>query len=147
MAVGSHGKPYLRGNPFYFNLSHSGGLVVCAVEQMPVGVDVERVRHFSSMLLERVCTLREQEQVSACENRDRAITRLWTMKESYMKYTGLGFAQGLLATEFEGLEEKHPRLRSGEGCFTTLELPGAFLTLCTQSPTELRLERVAAKAF
>lgn len=146
LAVGPHGKPYLRGDPFYFNLSHSGGLVACAAEETPVGVDVEKVRSFSPALLKRICTPREQELVSACENKDSALTRLWTMKESYMKYTGLGFAQGILATEFESFG-RHPRLCSGEGCFTTVELPGAFLTLCTREPVELCLEKVPEEAF
>ena len=36
LVYGPHGKPFLKGNPFYFNLSHSGGIVACAVQTCEV---------------------------------------------------------------------------------------------------------------
>ena len=47
LVYGPHGKPFLKGNPFYFNLSHSGGIVACAVQTCEVGLDVEKKREFS----------------------------------------------------------------------------------------------------
>ncbi len=141
---GEHGKPFLKGNPFYFNLSHSGGLVLCAAEDVPVGVDVEKRRSFSEKLMERICTPGERALAESGGDRDRALTQLWTMKESYMKYTGKGFAQGILSTEFSSLGDR-PALRSGDAFFVSRELSGAFLTLCTGEPVELFLEQVSSK--
>ena len=38
------GKPFLARHPLiHFNLSHTAGVAVCAVDDRPVGIDVERV--------------------------------------------------------------------------------------------------------
>jgi len=36
-----HGRPYVKGDPVYFSMSHSGDLLVLAVDDHPVGVDAE----------------------------------------------------------------------------------------------------------
>ncbi len=138
---GEHGKPFLKGDPFYFNLSHSGGIIVCAAEDTPVGVDVEKLRPFSERLMRRICTPGERTLVEGLKDRDKALTQLWTMKESYMKYTGKGFAQGILSTEFAALG-KHSRLCSKDAFFVSREFLGAFLTLCTKTPVALSVQRV-----
>lgn len=43
---GAHGKPYLPGGP-HFSIAHSRGLIACAIEDVPAGLDIERVREFS----------------------------------------------------------------------------------------------------
>ena len=40
--IGKNGKPMTNG--CYFNISHSHGLVACAVSDVPVGIDVEKIR-------------------------------------------------------------------------------------------------------
>ena len=37
-------KPYLEGNAWYVSLSHSGQYAVCALNEKPLGVDVEVIR-------------------------------------------------------------------------------------------------------
>ncbi len=40
-----YGKPYLNGYPnYYFNISHSGEFVVCAISNNPVGIDIEQIK-------------------------------------------------------------------------------------------------------
>lgn len=141
LTVGSHGKPYLKGNARYFNLSHSGGLVACATGDREVGVDVEGKRQFSARLKRRICTPGELSMIERADNEDEALTSLWTMKESYMKYTGLGFAQGILATEFTVLGER-PVLKSGDACFACADLGEAYLTLCSETPPALDFLRI-----
>lgn len=141
---GTHGKPYLKTPLFFFSLSHSGGQVVCAVEDCEVGADIERKRKFSPRLARRICTPAEAAFIASEENADDALTRLWTMKESYMKYTGLGLAQGILQTEFSALGE-YPRLALKGPCFRSVDLGSAFLTLCTERPVSLSLHRLDKK--
>ncbi len=50
-SYGENGKPLVAGA--YFNLSHSGDLVLCAVSDLPVGADVERLRAVKPHLCER----------------------------------------------------------------------------------------------
>lgn len=82
-----HGKPYLAGNDdVFFNVSHSGNLAVCAVSPRQVGVDVELVRKFDEPLKRHV--------FNTPPLSDAECTRLWTVKESVMKYFGTGISLG-----------------------------------------------------
>ena len=50
------GKPYAKGLPVEFNISHSGDMVVCAVDDKPVGIDIEEVRPIDLTVAKRICT-------------------------------------------------------------------------------------------
>ncbi len=84
---GAHGKPYLPGGP-HFSIAHSRGLIACAIEGVPAGLDIERVREFSPAMREKICTPGE---LSLTGGDSRLLTQLWTCKESHMKLTGRGF--------------------------------------------------------
>lgn len=137
---GPRGKPYLPGGP-EFSISHSRGLIGCAVDGGPVGLDIERVRRFTPGMRGKICT---QGELLLTGGDDSLLTQLWTCKESYMKLTGLGFAQGLHETEFSALGER-PRLSGREEArFSSvlLERRGEafWLTLCRAGGAELRIK-------
>jgi len=101
------GKPFLPSLPdFRFSLSHSGETVLCAVSERELGCDVERVRNFDLRLAERFFHPEESAYLSALPEGERqaAFFRLWTLKESYMKARGLGFAlpMSAFAISFDG---------------------------------------------
>lgn len=75
------GQPGREGG--YISLSHSYGLVACAVDQRPVGVDVERIRPVPPRLLG---LLSEEER--AYVRCDADFFRLWTLKEALIKCRG-----------------------------------------------------------
>lgn len=75
------GQPGREGG--YLSLSHSYGLVACAVDQRPVGVDVERIRPVPPRLLG---LLSEEER--AYVRCDADFFRLWTLKEALIKCRG-----------------------------------------------------------
>ena len=52
----AHGKPYVVGPNLHFNVSHSGDLVVCALHDRPIGIDVEQIREINMRLADRLCT-------------------------------------------------------------------------------------------
>ena len=56
LAESETGKPYAVDLPVEFNISHSGELVVCAVDAQPVGIDVEMIRPIHLRIAKRVCT-------------------------------------------------------------------------------------------
>lgn len=72
----------------YASIAHSHDLVVCAVSDHPVGIDVEhhRPRDFDA-LAELVCGSREWQEYVARPTEDRArhFYSLWVLKEALLK--------------------------------------------------------------
>jgi 4'-phosphopantetheinyl transferase len=85
------GKPFIEGAP-YFSISHCKEGIAVAVAEVPVGIDIEGVRHADEGLLERVMNAWEYQALMATspEQRDRCFTRLWTQKEAVVKMEGTG---------------------------------------------------------
>ncbi len=113
MDYGEKGKPYLKDYPFYFNLSHSGEYVICAVSDREVGADIQRCSMEKGERLERIArrffSPEEMAALVRCrEQAERAALfyRLWTRKEAYGKLTGSGIGAALnknfLPPESEG---------------------------------------------
>lgn len=96
VAVEPNGKPYLVGEEnLHFNLSHSGNMVMCALSDQEVGCDVEQMAAFEHELAEYVMTEKELSRIYCREGdagQREMFFRLWTLKESYMKATGLGIS-------------------------------------------------------
>ena len=93
LVYGEHKKPRLaREQGVHFNLSHSGTLAMCAVSGEPVGADVEALHAYDAGVMRLAATPAEHEWMSTQDDKDRAFTRLWTRKESYLKLTGAGLS-------------------------------------------------------
>lgn len=84
-----HGKPYWENGP-HFSISHCNQGIAVAVNDKPVGVDIEAIRRADKDLIKRVMYAREQEQIAQATEPDRAFTRLWTQKEAIVKWRGTG---------------------------------------------------------
>lgn len=80
-----HGKPYFEGGPF-FSISHCKAGIAVAIDDMPIGIDIESIRHADDELIRR--TMNEEEQARIHSDRD--FTRLWTQKEAVVKAQGTG---------------------------------------------------------
>ena len=99
--TGTYGKPYIANatniaNPpgLHFNISHSGDLLVCAVNDEPVGVDVELIRAADPDIAKRVFRDDEYDFVmSGPDMSGSAFFKIWTMKESYVKWEGRGISK------------------------------------------------------
>ena len=102
-----YGKPFFRNAPdIHFSISHSATKVAVAVSDREVGCDIEQVItarlsdrsavQEAAKCLEmagRFFTSEEHMAMKAMESpseRIRMFYRCWTLKESYMKATGLG---------------------------------------------------------
>ena len=79
-----HGKPYWENGP-YFSISHCKQGIAVAIDDQPIGIDIEAIRHADADLIER--TMNEEERVGMD---DRKFTRLWTQKEAIVKAQGVG---------------------------------------------------------
>lgn len=102
-AYGENGKPYLPDYPqIYFNLAHSGTMALAAFADTEVGCDIEEIRTASLKLAKRFFCLSEYAYIDSFAGReqDYAFYRIWTLKESFLKVTGMGMRLPLDAFEF-----------------------------------------------
>lgn len=113
LVKGEHGKPYLSGNasPVFFNLSHSGDYMVCALSENEVGVDIERDGRERLQVARRFFHPREVEALESLSGLQRKdlFFRYWSAKESFLKYTGNGLASPLSGFEVR-FEENEIRI-------------------------------------
>ncbi len=93
-----HGKPFLPDGPF-FSISHCKEGIAVAVDEKPVGIDIEGIRRADRDLIARVMNKGEQEQITNAADPARMFTRLWTQKEAVVKAQGVGICS------FEQLQE------------------------------------------
>lgn len=103
-AYEKEGKPYLVRYPkLHFNLSHSGDYVCCAVGSTPVGTDIQKITKVKEGLARRFFTDKDNQNLASCsgEDREKLFFRMWSIKESYMKLTGRGMAEGLNTFEID----------------------------------------------
>lgn len=84
------GKPEVVGvySPG-FNISHTEYRVVCAWDKAEIGVDIEVIREAPAENV--IDFFHPAEQRFLMNSHDRgAFTKIWTLKESYTKYKGMG---------------------------------------------------------
>ena len=85
------GKPAVDADGVYVSVSHSGPYALCAVADVPVGVDVEVVRSADEKFMRRVCSEAEMAYIRVGDDGDCArFWEIWTAKESLFKLTGKG---------------------------------------------------------
>lgn len=88
-----YGKPVLlKPHGVHFNISHSGNWVVCAVDDNPVGIDVEMIKPIDLKVAKRFFS--RNEYISLInqpeEMKLKFFYQIWTLKESYIKMKGKG---------------------------------------------------------
>ena len=99
-----YGKPNIIGvADFHFSLSHSGEWVVCAIDDQPLGVDVQEICLKTDLdIAERFFSAREARDLLGLpqiDQRDYFFT-LWSLKESFIKAEGKGLSIALDSFEF-----------------------------------------------
>ena len=95
ITYGENGKPEIKG--LYFNLSHSGDVVICAAGDAEVGCDIEAIADVKEGVADRFFTQNEILYLKGFDGEQKRTEffRLWTIKESYMKLTGEGMSLSL----------------------------------------------------
>ena len=90
--TGKYDKPSICNHEnIYFNLSHSGKMVLCAISDMEVGADIEYIdSEIDLNIAKHYFYNSEYENIMNAENKADEFFKYWVLKESYMKYTGLG---------------------------------------------------------
>ena len=95
-----YGKPYIKNNPLYFNISHSSDYIVIIISDRECGIDIEKIRPINNNIIDRVCLDKEIDMIID----DKSFTKIWTMKEAYSKYKGVGFSYGFKNIDTTNIE-------------------------------------------
>lgn len=85
--LSDEGRPYVEGDNCFFNISHTDEIAVCAVSDKQVGVDIEGPREFKDSLIKYTFS---EKEIALADETAVTYSRLWTIKESVMKWTGMG---------------------------------------------------------
>ena len=101
---GKYGKPCFRIHPeVRFNISHSGDLVICAVSDFEIGIDIqEKSRMNTDRIAKKIMSPAEHKKYLERSERQDFFYRVWVMKESYVKWTGDGITRELHSLPMNG---------------------------------------------
>jgi 4'-phosphopantetheinyl transferase len=102
------GKPYLQGSNLSFNISHTySSFLIGYYHGGKIGVDLENLAGNEDLpsLIDYAFSDAETEY---CQNGDQQSVRfleLWTLKEAFLKYSGIGLTDFLKSINVYGSEE------------------------------------------
>lgn len=116
------GKPYILNERTYFNISYCDNLMVCLFSNNEVGIDIERVRAYNQLLVKKVFNKDEQRKVIEDKNN---FWEYWTIKESYLKYKGVGIIDELYKVEID-------KIKNDEIYFYIKKLKDYMITICSK---------------
>ena len=85
--LNEYGKPI--SNNKYFNISHSDGYIALAIDQVPVGIDIENIRNAEEDLRNYISNDEEKKYI----HDDESFFEVWTNKEALVKANGNGINQ------------------------------------------------------
>lgn len=113
--VAGNKKPYLKGDPVHFNISHSKDMAACIIAEFPIGLDVEFADASINYLdFEFQMTPEEFRRIHQSQDKINSFFTYWTEKEAVIKAQGDGMMIPL--DSFEILN--HETVVNGERFFT-----------------------------
>lgn len=100
-----YNKPYLKNEKIYFNISHDNGTTVLVVSDKEIGVDVEYFT-YKEGVVRKYFTNNEQNEILNSTNKEYDFTRIWVMKEAFIKMKGIGIPYGLINVDTTKIKEQ-----------------------------------------
>lgn len=84
-------KPFFPAHPdIHFNVSHSENLGLCALDETPVGVDIQLMTPRRTGFLDKICSPDQRIWLKERGDSMEAFALLWCLKESFVKQQGTG---------------------------------------------------------
>ena len=124
-----HGKPHLSQHPgIHFNISHCPNAIAVAIDDAPIGVDVERFVEPSESLLNYCMNDDEVKLVKNAEHPEQQFAALWTQKEALCKLLGTGITHELR----DILANPHPGIQIATQLFVEKSFAFTLATTVTQ---------------
>lgn len=144
LTFSERGKPCFEGGDVFFNLSHSGSMVCAAVSgKYETGVDVQKKSIFSERVKRRVFCESEIERGERENDSDSYFTRLWAIKESYLKQTGVGIAFELKTLDYSA-ECMENYFEKDDLCYSVRQSGNYFFCVCTPEKGEQEFRNIPA---
>lgn len=94
---GSNGKPY--ADNIFFNVAHSGNFAFGVSSKNDIGCDIEIIKKPHLNIAKRFFTENEYNYILNSKNDTSSFYKIWTIKESYIKFTGDGLRTPLNSFE------------------------------------------------
>ncbi len=91
------GKPYFKEGPF-FNITHSGNYVLCAISEVELGIDVEEMKDVDIQTFGSIFSEAEINAIDVVSNaveKQKLFYEIWTKKEAIVKALGEGITMKL----------------------------------------------------
>lgn len=94
---GFNGKPFLPGNLLNFNISHTDNAFLIAIYKAgEIGVDLDKIRENDDLnILAEYAFSPDEIAFFVKKHSSKTFLGIWTMKEAYLKATGLGMVDSL----------------------------------------------------
>lgn len=127
-----NGKPYITEGDVQFNLSHSGDYALCVCGKEKIGCDVEIAKEFKEKVAKRFFCEKEFELLQRITDKSSCFTKLWTLKESVLKYTGQGVSGGLDRYDFSEYYIYDSFFSYGLH-FNSFNIPGYSVSICSEN--------------
>lgn len=94
LTFNKYNKPYLKNRNIYFNISHDKNTIVLVTSDKEIGVDIEYYTYKESVMKKYYNEFEQQEIINS-NNKEYEFTRIWVMKEAFVKMKGQGISYGL----------------------------------------------------
>lgn len=133
-ALNSFGKIYLNEISVYISLTHSKGYFAFAISNEEIGLDIEKIRNnINERIIERI----SKEKIKKDE-----IIKIWTIKESYLKYLGIGITTDLKNVVFD---EENVSLNSlMVAKYQNFNIDEMYeLTVCSKNKQKVVIEKIS----
>ncbi len=98
------GKPYTTG--VEISLSHTAGMIACAVSETKVGVDVEQIRDIPGYAVKRFVDEEGIKRINNSIDGNLLAIEQWVIKESWLKQKGKGISVKLKSIRPERISDK-----------------------------------------
>lgn len=102
---GKYGKPSLANiSKISYSLSYTGSWVFLAVSNCgKIGLDAEEEKEIDINVASEFCSKREFNALTSVSSNKiyEMFYKIWTLKESYLKFTGRGLSSSLKRTRFD----------------------------------------------
>lgn len=153
------GKPYLKSSKNkFFNISNtymhkdafpflrnsdSLHTIAAGFAYNEIGIDIEYPRKLTPALFNRCFSHTEQSLIKQSDNPQMQALVLWTLKESYVKYLGIGIRIDLSSCSFfYDAKTNHYHLTGNdELCFYTYCLKNDLIvSICSNTPLEIQVQ-------
>lgn len=135
-----NGKPFFTDyNNLHFNASHSGNVAVCTFSEYEIGCDVQQICKARENLARKFFTNNEYNYI--CNNYDGNIpqlttdekfTRIWAIKEAYLKLNGTGLGGGLSSFGVI-IEDNYTKIDNENVFVKEYRYKNYYIALCSES--------------